>query len=102
MQLPLAQCRVQPIDPLSDGPAELLQSVISSGLTHEEARREAGLAGIEAYGNRLVAILDLPTNVQIGAGETFTEGGYRGLQRCLVQEMKKVRRTIPFLCLESS
>lgn len=89
MQLPLAQCRVQPIDPLSDGPAELLQSVISSGLTHEEARREAGLAGIEAYGNRLVAMLDLPTNVQIGAGETFTESGYRGLQRCLVQEMKK-------------
>ncbi|WP_226528940.1 putative thiazole-containing bacteriocin maturation protein [Metabacillus niabensis] len=88
-QLPLAQCRVQAIDPLSDGPAELLQSVISSGLTHEDARREAGLAGIEAYAIRLTATYDLPTYVQIGAGETFTESVYRGLQKCLVQEMKR-------------
>ncbi|MCV9886348.1 putative thiazole-containing bacteriocin maturation protein [Metabacillus halosaccharovorans] len=89
MQLPLAQCRVQPVDPLSEGPAELLPSVISSGLTHEDARREVGLVGIESYAMRLTAMFDLPTHVQIGAGETFTESVYRGLQKCLVQEMKR-------------
>lgn len=88
LQLPLAQCRVQPTDPLSDGPTELLQNMIFSGLTHEEARREAGLAGIEAYGNRLTAALDLPSQVHIGAGETFTESVCRGLQKYLIQEMK--------------
>lgn len=88
LQLPLAQCQVQPTDPLSDGPAELLQNMIFSGLTHEEARREAGLAGIEAYGNRLMAVLDLPSQVHTGAGETFTESVCRGLQKYLIQEMK--------------
>ncbi|PMC35658.1 putative thiazole-containing bacteriocin maturation protein [Bacillus sp. UMB0899] len=88
MQLPLAQCRVQPIDPLSNGPAELLQNIICSGLTHEEARREAGLAGIEAYGHRLTTLLDLPTHVQVGTGETFAESVCRGLQKYLVEEMK--------------
>ncbi|KKI88950.1 bacteriocin maturation protein [Bacillus sp. SA1-12] len=89
LQLPLAQCRVQPINPLSDGPAELQQSMICSGLTHEEARREAGLAGIEAYGNRLTALLDLPSQVHVGAGETFTESVCRGLQKYLVQELNR-------------
>ncbi|OAS86001.1 MULTISPECIES: putative thiazole-containing bacteriocin maturation protein [Metabacillus] len=88
LQLPLAQCRVQPIDPLSDGPAELLKCMICSGLTHEEARREAGLSGIEAYGNRITTLLDLPSQVQVGAGETFTESVCRGLQKYLVQVMK--------------
>ena len=53
-QLPLAQCRVQAVDPLSEGPAELLPDIVCTGLTHEEARREAGLAGIEAYVSRAV------------------------------------------------
>ncbi|MGM0901812.1 MAG: putative thiazole-containing bacteriocin maturation protein [Bacillota bacterium] len=87
LQLPLAQCRVQPIDPLSEGPAQLLRSMICSGMTHQEARREAGLAGIEAYGNRLTALLDLPPQVQVGTGETFTESVCRGLQKYLVQEL---------------
>ncbi|UUZ95512.1 hypothetical protein LJK87_14290 [Paenibacillus sp. P25] len=52
-QLPLAQCLVQPADPLSKGPAGLLPAVVCSGLTHEEARRESGLAGLEAYVHRL-------------------------------------------------
>ncbi|MFC7441576.1 putative thiazole-containing bacteriocin maturation protein, partial [Laceyella putida] len=56
-QLPLAQCRVQAADPLSEGPAELLPDIVCSGLTHEEARREAGLAGIEAYVSRMVGLL---------------------------------------------
>jgi len=89
LQLPLAQCRVQPIDPVTDGPADMLKSIICSGLTHEEARREAGLAGIEAYGDRLTAILDLPSDVHIGAGETLSESVYRGLQKYLVQELNK-------------
>lgn len=35
-QLPLAQCRVQVVDPLSSGPAGLLPDIIRSDLTHEE------------------------------------------------------------------
>ncbi|PLR85689.1 MULTISPECIES: putative thiazole-containing bacteriocin maturation protein [Bacillus] len=103
-QLPLAQCRVQAVDPLSKGPAELLPNIVCTGLTHEEARREAGLAGIEAYVSRMVDVL-VPTLtplqevevsmvepqefVGVGAGETFAEGVCRGLQRCLVEELSK-------------
>jgi putative thiazole-containing bacteriocin maturation protein len=101
-QLPLAQCRVQAVDPLSEGPAELLPGIVCSGLTHEEARREAGLAGIEAYAARMVGVFDpslLPHEevegrmlerqefVGVGAGETFAEGVCRGLQKCLAEEL---------------
>lgn len=103
-QLPLSQCRVQVADPLSEGPAELLPDMICTGLTHEEARREAGLAGIEAYVTRMA---DLPVAtilvhqevegsmiesrefVGIGAGETAAEGICRGLQKCLIEELSK-------------
>ncbi|WP_286883662.1 putative thiazole-containing bacteriocin maturation protein [Aneurinibacillus sp. UBA3580] len=103
-QLPLAQCRVQAVDPLSDGPAELLPDIICADLTHEEARREAGLSGIEAYVSRMA---DLPVKallshqevegstgeseefIGIGAGETVAEGVCRGLQRCLTEELGK-------------
>lgn len=101
-QLPLAQCRVQAVDPLSEGPAELLPSVVCSDLTHEKARKEAGLAGIEAYVSRMVELLvtNLPQNekvgwnlvekfVGVGAGETFTECVCRGLQKCLTEELSK-------------
>ncbi|MFP5114895.1 putative thiazole-containing bacteriocin maturation protein [Bacillaceae bacterium C204] len=101
-QLPLAQCRVQAVDPLSEGPAELLRDIVCTGLTHEEARREAGLAGIEAYVSRMAGMLltsltpyqevqfnriELQEFVGIGAGETFTEGVCRGLQKCLAEEL---------------
>jgi putative thiazole-containing bacteriocin maturation protein len=101
-QLPLAQCRVQAVDPLSEGPAELLRDIVCSGLTHEEARREAGLAGIEAYVSRMVGLLvtslqphqdlegrmlELQEFVGVGAGETFEEGVCRGLQKCLDDEL---------------
>lgn len=86
-QLPLAQCRVQSVDPMAVGPAELLQDLVCTGLTHEEARREAGLAGIETYLSKIVATLELSPRVEIGAGETFAEGVCRGLQRCLDQEL---------------
>lgn len=103
-QLPLAQCRVQAVDPLSEGPAELMQDIVCSGLTHEEARREAGLTGIETYVSRMVNLivntLPLNNNVDrslvvteefagVGAGESLVEGVGRGLQKCLAEELSK-------------
>ncbi|PFX61597.1 putative thiazole-containing bacteriocin maturation protein [Bacillus wiedmannii] len=105
-QLPLAQCCVQVADPLSQGPAELLPSIICTGLTHEEAKREAGLTGIEAYVSHMMVLLaeTLPLHeeiennviglkkfVGVGAGETVVEGICRGLQRCLNEELSKQR-----------
>ncbi|AXI08079.1 putative thiazole-containing bacteriocin maturation protein [Oceanobacillus zhaokaii] len=99
-QLPLAQCRVQVVDPLSEGPAGVMQDIVCSGLTHEEARREAGLTGIETYGSRMVSLAGntLPLEeslvvseeiVGVGAGESFVEGVGRGLQKCLAEELSK-------------
>lgn len=87
-QLPLSHCRVQVADPLSEGPAELLPEIICSGLTHEEARREAGLAGIEAYVSRMNGLLGIEY-VGIGAGETAAEGVCRGIQKCLSEDFSK-------------
>lgn len=87
-QLPLSQCRVQSVDPLSEGPADLLPVKICSGLTHEEARREAGLAGIEAYVFRLAEVLvDSKEFVGVGVGETVAESVSRGLQACLAEQL---------------
>jgi putative thiazole-containing bacteriocin maturation protein len=106
-QLPLAQCRVQAADPLSEGPAELLPDIVCNGLTHEEARREAGLAGIEAYVSRIVAPLVATLSshqkeeqvnpqefVGVGAGETVAEGVCRGLQQCLAEELGKQQQMV--------
>ncbi|MBS4176534.1 putative thiazole-containing bacteriocin maturation protein [Lederbergia citrea] len=101
-QLPLAQCRVQAVDILSEGPAELLPDIVCNGLTHEEVRREAGLTGIESYVSRSVDLLvttlppygeetAVPTHefVGVGAGETVSEGISRGLQSCLEKVLNK-------------
>lgn len=103
-QLPLAQCRIQAVDPLSEGSAELMPEIVCAGLTHNEARREAGLAGIEAYVSRMVGLLfrslpsyqeiegrmiDLQKYVGVGAGETVAEGVCRGLQTYLDEELRK-------------
>jgi putative thiazole-containing bacteriocin maturation protein len=88
-QLPLAQCRVQPVNPLAYKPADLLGDIVCTGLTHEEARREAGLSGMEAYVSQLAGSLDLPPEVEMGAGETFSESVCRGLQRFLDEELIK-------------
>lgn len=97
-QLPLAQCRVQAVNLLSEGPASLQPEKVCSGLTHEEARREAGLTGIEEYFLQTVHLL-LPSHpkkenmaeqnltVGIGAGESAAEALCRGLQRYLDQEL---------------
>jgi putative thiazole-containing bacteriocin maturation protein len=87
-QLPISQCRVQAVDPLSEGPAGLLSDLVCTGLTHEEARREAGLTGIEAYVSRLVGMLvHTKEIVGIGAGETASEGVIRGLQANLADQL---------------
>lgn len=78
-QLPLAQCGVQTADPLSDGPSELLPEIICAALTHEEARREAGLAGIEAYLSRLTGA------PAVGAGATAAEASARALRKLLTR-----------------
>ncbi|WP_341357524.1 putative thiazole-containing bacteriocin maturation protein [Rossellomorea sp. y25] len=91
-QLPLAQCRVQPIDVLSKGPAELLDEVICNGLTHEEARREAGLRGIEMYASRLTRMIvphETGEYMATGAGATFAECVGRGLRKCLTEGLRK-------------
>ncbi|MDB4866103.1 MAG: bacteriocin maturation protein [Cohnella sp.] len=99
-QLPLSLCRVQPVDPLSEGPAELLPELVCGGFTHEEARRESGLAGIEAYITRMGQ--QSPPFMGIGAGETVAEGICRGLQKGLVEELGKqlsIRRPVLFRTL---
>ncbi|MBE1446781.1 putative thiazole-containing bacteriocin maturation protein [Paenibacillus sp. OAS669] len=96
-QLPLSQCRVQAVDPLSEGPAALLPEQIGVGLTHEEARREAGLLGIEAYVARWAEKL-VHTNevIGIGAGATRAEGIVRGLQAHLSQQQSmQLRKRVP-------
>ncbi|MFC8683864.1 putative thiazole-containing bacteriocin maturation protein [Brevibacillus porteri] len=100
-QLPLTQCRVTAVDPVADGPAELLPTVVCAGYTHDEARREAGLLGAEMYVGRMVNHLsdqnvayqaERENNIGIGAGETAAEGLCRALQHCLtltyVSQMK--------------
>lgn len=88
-QLPLAQCRIQAVDPLTEGPAELLPKMVCSGLTHEEARKEAGIAGIEAYVSRMVSSTGFQGWIGVGAGETVEEGVCRGLQAYLYEEGKR-------------
>lgn len=96
-QLPLAQCLVQPADPLSEGHSGL-PSIVCSGLTHVEARRESALAGLESYTARMVSLLVpelLPgqqDDIYIGAGLTFAEAVKRGLSAWLSQELG--RRTV--------
>lgn len=100
-QLPLAQCRIQVVDPRTEGPVKLLSSTICTELTHEEARREAGLTGIEMYATQLAdqLILNLETQTEVEiepqeyiaicTGQTFSESICRGLQKCLSELLNK-------------
>lgn len=93
IQIPLAQCLVQPVDPLTEGPAELLPAIVRSGLTHDEARRESALAGLEAHAARLLPLqlAGLPQHLQesvfVGAGSTAAEAVGRALRLCLEQKL---------------
>ncbi|MFD2445200.1 putative thiazole-containing bacteriocin maturation protein [Bacillus sp. CGMCC 1.16607] len=99
-QLPLSQCYVQAVNPLSDGPADLLPEVICSGFTHEEAKKEAGLTGIEMYVSQMIyravkdkADVNWPVGfIGIGAGDTIAEAVCRGLQIYLEEERRKRKR----------
>ncbi|WP_347551324.1 putative thiazole-containing bacteriocin maturation protein [Pseudalkalibacillus hwajinpoensis] len=97
-QLPLAQCEIQVVNVKLNGPSSLHPSLVSAALTHEEARREAGLTGIEQYvlplKENIISLLPFPfetctyttTDLHIGAGETFIEGVSRALQKTLEDE----------------
>ncbi|ETI66726.1 putative thiazole-containing bacteriocin maturation protein [Neobacillus vireti] len=101
-QLPLSQCYVQTVDSVSEGPAELQPEVVCSGMTHEEARRNAGLKGIEMYVSKMVDSDNFRVKNQtagtgvnvteefigIGSGETTAEAVCRGLQAFLDKELK--------------
>ncbi|MEC1261731.1 putative thiazole-containing bacteriocin maturation protein [Bacillus swezeyi] len=92
-QLPLSQCFVQAADPLSKGPAKLLPESVCIGFTHEEARREAGLTGIEMYVSRLArSSINHGEDFGIGAGETIAEGVLRGLQKCLEHRLTERKK----------
>lgn len=88
IQLPLAQCKIQVTDLLSDGPAYLLPEVVCSGFTHTEVRCEVGLRGIESYAAH---IIETPQSIGVGAGVTKIQCVYRGLQHYLDQEFKMRR-----------
>jgi putative thiazole-containing bacteriocin maturation protein len=95
-QLPLSQCMIQAVNPLSEGPAELLPKVVCAGLTHIEGKREAGLVGIEMYISKFIESSFLraedksfPSLLGIGTGETIAEGICRGLQNFLEKKLKK-------------
>lgn len=104
-QLPLAQCRIQVVNPLNEGPVSLLPSSICTALTHEEARREAALKGIEMYSLQLARVLVkdkvlIPSTkennlveehsfIGIGTGETFAECICRGLENYLTEQLGK-------------
>ncbi|KQL33044.1 bacteriocin maturation protein [Bacillus sp. FJAT-25509] len=100
-QLPLAQCRIQVVDPLTEGPVKLLTSTICTELTHEEARREAGLTGVEMYvaqiANQLimnsesdvVESMEPGEYIAIATGQTFSESICRALQKYLSEELNK-------------
>jgi len=104
-QLPLSQCRVQSVDPLSEGPALLLSEIVCNGIKHEEARREAGLAGIEAYVSRMANIFISQTSengsalepvlMSVGAGVTIEEGVCRALQKYLSEEWIRLYEAEP-------
>ena len=97
-QLPLSQCEIQAVNVKSNGSSPLHPSLVNAAITHEEARREAGLIGIEQYvlplKEEIISSLlspfekstYSPTELHIGAGETFVEAVSRALQKTLEDE----------------
>ncbi|RSD28695.1 putative thiazole-containing bacteriocin maturation protein [Mesobacillus subterraneus] len=90
-QLPLAQCRVQAVDPQTEGPAGLLAEQVCCSFTHDEARREAALTGIEMYAASLAGLEQYDEFIGVGAGVSYGEAVSRGLQKCLDEELKSQR-----------
>ena len=84
---------------MSEGPADLLPEVICAGLTHEEAKRNAGLTGIEMYVSKWIDSFVRNQDdhndskftgglIGIGAGETIEEAVCRGLQAYLDEKLR--------------
>ena len=102
-QLPLSQCYVQAVTPLTYGPAALLPEVVCAGFTHEEAKRHAGLTGIEMYVSQLfdshvkefinqnnqIDSTIIEGVMGIGAGQTIEEAVCRGLKSYLEEELSE-------------
>ncbi|MFV8830088.1 putative thiazole-containing bacteriocin maturation protein [Alkalihalobacterium sp. APHAB7] len=106
-QLPLAQCYVQAVSPMSDGPATLLPEVVCAGFTHEQAKRHAGLTGIEMYVSQLINPQEkrykssIPESfMSIGAGQTIEEAVCRGLQNHLDEKLRERKVDQPNLLFE--
>jgi putative thiazole-containing bacteriocin maturation protein len=81
LQLPLSQCKVTVADPRTE--------IVCSGLTHDEARTEAGLSGIETYVKGLYR--DASPSLTAGAGKTAVEGMCRALQNSLHEALSKTK-----------
>ncbi|MFC0470320.1 putative thiazole-containing bacteriocin maturation protein [Halalkalibacter kiskunsagensis] len=113
-QLPLAQCYVQAVNPISYGPAALLSEVVCAGFTHEEAKRHAGLTGIEMYVSQLfdpnvkgfknqndqIDSIIPEDFMGIGAGQTIEEAICRGLQKYLDEKLRERKVDLPNLLFE--
>ncbi|WP_144699780.1 bacteriocin maturation protein [Fictibacillus phosphorivorans] len=78
IQLPLSQCKVKVADPFGESTPTI---ITCSGRTHEDARLEAGLSGIETYVKRLFQ--ETPEAMNVGTGRTAAEGLSRALQNRL-------------------
>ncbi|SFF96205.1 putative thiazole-containing bacteriocin maturation protein [Halobacillus alkaliphilus] len=95
-QLPLSQCEVQAVDIHSVNPHA---SIICAAMTHEEARREAGLAGIEQYLsplkkdilNSLDAANERTARLYLGAGEAGTRTAFSRALTNLLEEHWKLQ-----------
>ncbi|MFM9278715.1 hypothetical protein [Paenibacillus jiagnxiensis] len=97
-QLPLSLCSIQTADPLADGPSTTLPTMIHAGMDHNQARREAGLSGLEGYVSRLCNHLfsKQMQNTYAGVGTTASEAAGRGLQSLLQSELDCLyQRVIP-------
>jgi putative thiazole-containing bacteriocin maturation protein len=83
-QLPLSQCQVKVADPFGESEPEV---ITVSGRTHEDARLEAGLSGIETYVKKLFQ--NSPDAMSVGTGRSAAEGMCRALQNKLQEIFMK-------------
>lgn len=92
LQLPMSQCKVTVADPHTE--------IVCSGLTHDEARTEAGLSGIETYVKGLYR--DAFSSLSTGAGQTVVEGMCRALQNNLHDVFVKSKEYVALSKLDVS
>ncbi|WP_026021151.1 hypothetical protein [Paenibacillus senegalensis] len=94
-QLPLHQCRIQPVDPLSTGPALLLDEQVFSGFTALDARKNAALGGLEAFAGRLLQLegndkaIDKVLDKAVGCGTSKEESQYKAIMELLLKQLLK-------------